>query len=147
MDKKIKSNHVAIMAVVILVVAVVCGGVGYKVGSFGKPFGSAQGMLRTRGGGMMQGQGPSAGSEQARQAGQGRRHTEGEILSIDDKGVTVKLADGSSKIVLFSDSTTYALSSAVDKSKVVVGQKVDIVGDPNTDGSVSASEVRIVQTI
>lgn len=143
MDKKI--------ILIMLVIAVICGGVGYKVGdkmSQVKRIAQFAGMRQQ--GGQGSGQGLRDGSGQGKMGGgmmqgQGRRHTEGEILSVDDKGVTVKLADGSSKIVLFSDKTTYALSTTAEKSKVVVGQKVDIVGDPNTDGSVSASEVRIVQ--
>ena len=137
MDKKMKSNHVAIMAVVILVIAVVCGGVGYKVGD---KMSQVKRMAQFAGMRQQGGQGKMGGGQMM---GQGRRHTEGEILSFDDKGVTVKLVDGSSKIVLFSDKTTFATSSTIDKSKVVVGGKVDIVGDPNTDGSVSAASVQL----
>ena len=143
------------MILIVLIVAVVCGGVGYKVGKMGNRMGMTRlrqdfgGQVRQQGG-QGNGQGLRDGSGQGKMGGgqmmgQGRRHTEGEILSVDDKGVTVKLVDGSSKIVLFSDKTTFATSSTIDKTKVVVGGKVDIVGDPNTDGSVSASEVRIVQ--
>jgi len=132
-----KSNHVAIMAVVILVIAVVCGGVGYKVGD---KMSQVKRMAQFAGMRQQGGQGKMGGGQMM---GQGRRHTEGEILSVDDKGVTVKLVDGSSKIVLFSDKTTFATSSTIDKSKVVVGGKVDIVGDPNTDGSVSAASVQL----
>ena len=151
MEKINKTNHVAIMAVVILVIAVVSGGVGYKIGDkMSQAKRMTQFASMRQQGGQGSGQGLRDGSGQGKTGGgqmqgQGRRHTEGEILSVDDKGVTVKLADGTSKVVLFSDKTTYALSSTADKSKVVVGQKVDIVGDPNTDGSVSASEIRIVQ--
>ena len=143
MDKKVKTNHVAVMALVIFVIAVVCGGVGYKIGKkMSFPRGDFAQM------GQMRGQPDFAKATTGKgfggQAGQGRRHTEGEILSVDEKGVTVKLADGSSKIVLFSDKTTFATSSTIDKSKIVVGGKVDIVGDPNTDGSVSAASVQLI---
>ncbi len=133
MDKKI--------ILIMLVIAVICGGVGYKIGgkiSQVKRFAQFGQM------GQKDGQMPRLRQGFGGQVGQGRRHTEGEILSVDDKGVTVKLADGSSKIVLFSDKTTYALSTTADKSKVVVGQKVDIVGDLNTDGSVSAASVQLI---
>lgn len=141
MDKKVKTNHVAVMALVMFVIAVVCSGVGYKIGgkiSQVKRFAQFGQM------GQKDGQMPRLRQGFGGQVGQGRRHTEGEILSVDDKGVTVKLADGSSKIVLFSDKTTFATSSTIDKSKIVVGGKVDIVGDPNTDGSVSAASVQLI---
>lgn len=142
MDKKI--------ILIMLVIAVICGGVGYKVGgkmSQVKRFAQFAGMRQQ--GGQGSGQGLRDGSGQGKMGGgqmmgQGRRHTEGEILSVDEKGVTVKLVDGSSKIVLFSDKTTFATSSTIDKSKIVVGGKVDIVGDPNTDGSVSAASVQLI---
>jgi hypothetical protein len=67
----------------------------------------------------------------------------GSILSMDDKSVTVKLSDGSSKIVLFSDSTTYTNTVDAAKSDLKVGESVAVFGTSNSDGSVTATSVQI----
>lgn len=70
----------------------------------------------------------------------------GSILSMDDKSITVKLPDGSSKIVLFSDSTTYSDTQKAAKTDLKVGSEVAVFGAPNSDGSVTATNVQINPT-
>jgi hypothetical protein len=67
----------------------------------------------------------------------------GSVLSMDDKSVTVKMSDGSSKIVLFGDSTTYTNTIDATKSDLKVGVNVAIFGTSNSDGSVTATNVQI----
>ena len=67
----------------------------------------------------------------------------GEILSQDDKSITVKLADGSSKIVLFSDTTSINKATEGTKTDLTTGSKVVIFGTTNTDGSVTAQNIQI----
>jgi hypothetical protein len=70
----------------------------------------------------------------------------GSILSIDANSITVKLADGSSKIVLFSTSTTYSNTVSAAQTDLKVGENVVIVGATNSDGSVTATNVQINPT-
>jgi len=70
----------------------------------------------------------------------------GSILSVDDMLITVKLNDGSTKIVLFSGSTTYSNTVASAKSDLKVGSEVAVFGAPNSDGSVTATNVQINPT-
>lgn len=67
----------------------------------------------------------------------------GSILSMDDKSVTVKLNDGSSKIVFFSDSTVYTNTVSAQKSDLKVGDTIAVFGSPNSDGSVTATNVQL----
>lgn len=67
----------------------------------------------------------------------------GSILSMDDKSITVKLNDGSTKIVLFSDSTTYNNTVTAAKTDLKVGDNVAVFGTPNSDGSVTAQSVQL----
>jgi hypothetical protein len=67
----------------------------------------------------------------------------GSILSIDSKSITVKLADGSTKIVLFGGSTTYSNTVAVQQTDLKVGSTVLVVGSANSDGSVTATNIQI----
>lgn len=67
----------------------------------------------------------------------------GEILSADDKSITVKLSDGSSKIVLVSDSTSVNKATEGNKSDLKTGERVFVVGQENSDGSVTAQNISI----
>ena len=71
------------------------------------------------------------------------RQTIGEIISVDDKSITVKLTDGSSKIILFSDSTVVNQTSTATKTDLKVGTKVAVMGDTNTDGSITSKTIDI----
>lgn len=86
----------------------------------------------------------------ARQFGQGQNRARmgggqviGEILSMDDKSLTVKLTDGSSKIVLISSTTTFNKAAEGAKSDLKVSERVVIFGTTNPDGSVTAQNVQI----
>lgn len=67
----------------------------------------------------------------------------GSVLSMDANSITVKLADGSTKIVLFGGSTTYSNTVSVLESDLKVGNSVMVFGTPNSDGSVTATNVQI----
>jgi len=67
----------------------------------------------------------------------------GSILSADAKSITVKLSDGSSKIVLFSTSTTYSNTVTATQTDLKIGSNVMVFGAANSDGSVTASTIQI----
>lgn len=67
----------------------------------------------------------------------------GEILNIDDTSLTVKLADGSSRIVLFTDKTIFNKTANVEKTELKIGEKVGVFGTSNTDGSVMAQSIQL----
>ena len=67
----------------------------------------------------------------------------GTILSMDATSITVKLTDGSSKIVLVSGATTFATQAAGAITDLKVGDRVGAFGTTNPDGSVTAQTVQI----
>jgi len=69
--------------------------------------------------------------------------TDGEIIAKDDKSVTVKTQDGSTKIVYFTDSTTVAKQAEGSSSDLTSGVKVMVNGQTNSDGSIAASNIQI----
>jgi len=75
--------------------------------------------------------------------GNGFRPVNGEITAVDDKSITVKLTDGSSKIVVLSDKTEYNKAAEATKADAKVGDKVAIFGKDNPDGSVTAQNIQL----
>lgn len=67
----------------------------------------------------------------------------GEIISKDDSSITVKLSDDSSKIVIFSDSTGINKSEEGLIEDLSEGVQVMIMGQTNSDGSVTARNIQI----
>ena len=73
----------------------------------------------------------------------GARQVIGDILSQDDKSITVKLPDGSSKIVFLAETTKINKASEAAKIDLKKGEKVAIFGLENSDGSITANTVQI----
>jgi len=67
----------------------------------------------------------------------------GEIIAKDDKSVTVKLRDGGSKIVFFSESTEIGKSAVGSADDLKTGEQIMVSGDQNSDGSVVAKTIQI----
>ena len=75
--------------------------------------------------------------------GSGLTTVRGEIISIDDSGVTVKLADNSGKIVILTNSTAIIKSEEGSTEDLSEGIEVMVIGQTNSDGSVTASNIQI----
>ena len=67
----------------------------------------------------------------------------GEIVSKDDKSITIKTKDGSSKIIYFSGETSIGKSTSGNSSDLGIGEEVMINGKNNSDGSLSAQNIQI----
>ena len=67
----------------------------------------------------------------------------GSISEIDDTSLTVKSPDGSSRIIVLSDKTTYSKSTEGIRSDLKVGDNIAVFGSTNTDGSMTAQNVQI----
>ncbi len=85
------------------------------------------------------------------QAGQGLRQrfganaraVRGQIVSADSGSMTVKLRDGSTKIVILSGSATITKAAPSSKSDLTNGAQVMVFGTNNSDGSVTAQAVQL----
>lgn len=96
-----------------------------------------------------------AGQRQARFQGQngaggvrngrnGAGFTAGEVISKDDKSVTIKSGtDGGSKIIFFTSSTPITKNVGGTTDDVAIGEQIVVTGPANPDGSVSAQSIQI----
>ena len=125
-------------ALLVVLTCVLLGGAFYGGVTYAKGKQGPAGM--PNGAGWQRGQGVPTG-----RLGQGNNTgmVNGEVLSIDDKSLTVKLRDGGSKIVFFSTSTQVIKTVDGSMADVQVGKTVNIVGSTNTDGSVMAKSIQM----
>lgn len=134
-----KNNYIMTVVVAIIVGgAAFYGGMQYqmtKVPTMGGQFGG-------RGNAQMGAGGPG-GMQGGQRAAMGMTPFAGEIISQDDTSVTVKLTDGSTKIVLISDSTAINKASTGTKTDLTTGEQITVFGAQNQDGSVTAQSVSI----
>ncbi len=73
----------------------------------------------------------------------GPRQVMGEIISQDDKSITVKMPDGGSKIIFTNDKTQISKSTIATKADLKTGEKIIVFGPENSDGSVTADNIQL----
>ncbi|MFA5048165.1 MAG: DUF5666 domain-containing protein [Patescibacteria group bacterium] len=121
-----------------VVVAVIVGVVAFAGGTFYGRSKSSVGGVR--------------GQQFAQRAGQdgaamnrrnGANFTSGQIISQDDKSITVKGNAGGSKIIFLSSSTEFSKFASGTVSDLIVGKSVTVTGQTNSDGSLTAQTIQI----
>lgn len=69
--------------------------------------------------------------------------TAGQILLKDATSITIKMQDGSTKIVLIGSSTQIMKTAAGSQNDLATGTEVTVTGPTNSDGSITAQSVQI----
>lgn len=137
MDKKTIATFVAIVGVI--GAGAFYGGVKYGMSkNVFKGAAFSQGQM-----GMRDGNNIRNGKGQNRQGVSEGSFSGGEVISKDDKSITIKTRDGGSKIVYFSDSTSVGKELSGTFADLNVSQQVMINGKSNTDGSIAAQNIQI----
>lgn len=129
--KPIKPLYVLIIAVVVAAAAFF-GGMTYQKSQRSSAF------AQFRGGRFGQ-RGQFAG----RTGANGANMVMGSIISADSNSATIKLPDGSSKIVILSSSTTINKQATGSLSDLKSGAHVAVFGTTNSDGSVTAQSIQL----
>lgn len=77
------------------------------------------------------------------QSGSNAGAVRGQVISEDNSSITVKLQDGSSKIVLLTSSTMFGQFTEASRSAVIAGSAISVFGTTNPDGSITAANVQL----
>ena len=83
------------------------------------------------------------GDTRGGRTGQGGATLSGEIISKDDKSITIKLGSGGSKIAFVTSSTIVMKSMTGSLDDLVAGEQVIVSGNSNSDGSVMVRSVQL----
>jgi hypothetical protein len=67
----------------------------------------------------------------------------GDIISKDDKSVTVKNRAGGSQIIFFAPSTAIGMTTSGTAADLTVGENIMVNGTANSDGTVTATNIQI----
>lgn len=139
----------------VVVTAIVVGGgsfyFGMKYGTSSATAAQSSGYANGNTGGGARGQGGMRGAR----GGAGGGFVSGDIISVDDKGMTVQLRNGGgqgsstptqgtgSKIIFFGAATQIMKIAQGSLKDLVVGEQVTTTGTANSDESVTAQSIQI----
>jgi uncharacterized protein YneF (UPF0154 family) len=73
----------------------------------------------------------------------GQNFVSGQVISKDEKSLTVKLPDGSTKIIFLSQSTQILKATEGSIDDLQVGKEILVTGNQNADGSLTAKTIQI----
>ena len=139
--RNVKNKNTIIIVALVLIIIAALGG--FLVGTLYQKnqipqFGmmGANGAYGVRGGNFAGRFGPSGQTANF-------RPIRGQILNIDTNSLTVKMSDGSTKLVVLSDKTVFAKTETASLSYLKSGDTVNVLGIQNPDGSVTANDVSI----
>lgn len=73
----------------------------------------------------------------------GQGFVAGEIIAKDETSVTVKLRDGGSRIIFYSDSTEISKFVKGASDDLEIGKNIIVNGKINADGSITAESIQL----
>ena len=126
-----KTKKILSIVVVAIVIGVGCFFIGYKVGKGGNSF--AKNGMDFPGGNIQRGNGTTKNGGVV----------SGEIIAKDDTSVTIKLNNGGSKIVFYSEITDISKTIEGAATDLEVGKTIMASGTTNTDGSITAKTIQL----
>jgi len=67
----------------------------------------------------------------------------GEVIDKDEQSLTLKMMDGNSSIIFFSDSTEISNIAEGSISDIEIGKQITVSGEQNSDGSYTAETIQL----
>jgi hypothetical protein len=138
--KAMKPMYVIII-VIVVAAAAFWGGLTYEKGKVASSFAAAG--AGGRFGGRSGGGAGGAGGFGRSGGANGMMPVSGQIVASGNNTITVKLSDGTSKIVDLSSQTKINKTTQGAVSDLTTGQQVTAFGSTNSDGSITAQAVNV----
>jgi hypothetical protein len=135
MKKEIRNLLIAIITTL-----VVAGGIGFFAGTKYQQNKTTSRQFTFNNGAFM---GRGTGNTNQRFGGMNAQAIRGQIIAKDDKSITVKMTDGSTKIIILGSSTTIAKAETGSTNDLANDATVTVIGSTNSDGSVTAQSIQI----
>lgn len=124
--------------VILVIVAIIFAGGGFFGGM---KYQQSKTPVRAAGAAGQRGQGFAGGA--GRGGAAGSQFLNGIVLTKDAQSFTVKMQNGSSKIVLYSGTTSINKTVGGTADDIIVGNQIVVTGSTNSDGSLTAQNVQI----
>lgn len=67
----------------------------------------------------------------------------GQVMSVDNGTITLKLINGGSQIIILAPSTQFRKAVDGTAADVAVGKQITVTGSQNSDGSLTAQSVQV----
>lgn len=126
--------------IITIVVAIIVGTLGFFGGmKYGQSKQPGRGQMGQKGQTFQQ-NGQNGGTMRSNS---GSQFISGEVLNKDNKSFTIKLQNGSSKIILYSDSTNISKSATGTLDDILTGRQISVTGSTNSDGSLTAQAIQV----
>ncbi len=127
--------------IVAVIVAVLVGGTAFYSGTRYTQSKTSQGLFQ---GSLQNSRNPvQEGGFRNRGGNNGAGFIMGDIITKDNKSITVKLQDGGSKIVFYSEATKISKFVNGVASDLAVGETVVANGQVNSDGSITGDTIQL----
>lgn len=132
---------------IIIITAILSGGIGFwgaRAYQKNQKISATPGQLQF-GKGMQNGTGHGGNNmtRGGKMPGNGGGPVSGEISSLEDKTITLKTQDGSSKIIVFSDSSIINKISEASLADLQVGSQIMVMGTSDDSGTLTAKTISI----
>ncbi len=129
----------------IIIAIIVAGGLGFYIGTKSASGGNTSTSNNKQVGSQnfQPGNGSSFGTGRRAGAGTGGGFVSGDVIKKDATSITVQTNDGSSKIVIISDTTPVMKETSGTLSDVLIGKQITVIGSANSDGSITAQSIQL----
>jgi hypothetical protein len=127
----------------IIIAIIVAGGLGFYIGTKSSGGGNTPAGNNKQIGSQNFQLGSGLGAGRRAGAGTGGGFVSGDVVKKDATSITVQTNDGSSKIVIISDTTPVMKEASGTLSDVLVGKQITIIGNTNSDGSITAQSIQL----
>ncbi|MFA6354445.1 MAG: hypothetical protein WCX12_02055 [Candidatus Paceibacterota bacterium] len=127
----------------IIIAIIVAGGLGFYIGTKSTGGGNTPADNNKQIGSQNFQPGSGFGAGRRAGVGTGGGFVSGDVIKKDATSITVQTNEGSSKVILISDTTPVMKEASGTLGDVLVGKQITVIGSANSDGSITAQSIQL----